>query len=573
MPTHPAAVPPIGRFLALVLALCAGGLSEAADFRASDHGAIGDGVADDGPALRKAVQAAVVAGPGSRVILDAPTYRLDRFKGGGHQISIADAQDLRIEGRGAVLINDPHNGLLSLKGCRGVVVQGLVLDYAAPTFTQGTIVTVDPAAGRFDLRIQAGYRHPVDEYERLGIKPPSRDWGVVHDPVARHRRWDVLMHIFMKGFARSPAAPDLCRVTVVDEARGELARIRPGDRYVITFKYGNAGANVDVQGCADCVLEDVTVHMAKYGMTFAVGGSTGRNTFRRVRIAFKPGSDHLIVTPKDGFHCKANRVGPLFEDCFFEGLLDDSINISACPYWLKAIIAPGVYAMNGRPAVGDRLTAYTPAANRMIAGFTVTAVEPHAGNPRWSRVTLDCAIPDAVPNTTGDDFPGGNEKMGYTGMYNLDACGAGYIIRNCTFREQRRHAMLVRAPGGLIEGNTVDGVGGGAVYMANEVGSYYEGPVPRDAVIRNNVFRNTQDVPVVVRSTATRPEAYAENIRITGNTITGTRAGCVRAVAVRGLVVTGNTLTLPDTVPAGTQAWSLTRVLEATLEGNTTAVR
>ena len=29
-----------------------------------------------------------------------------------------------------------------------------------------------------------------------------------------------------------------------------------------------------------------------------------------VKITFKPGTDRLISTPKDGFHCKHNAIGP-----------------------------------------------------------------------------------------------------------------------------------------------------------------------------------------------------------------------------------------------------------------------
>jgi hypothetical protein len=225
------------------------------------------------------------------------------------------------------------------------------------------------------------------------------------------------------------------------------------------------------------------MHMAKYGMTFAVSNSKAQNVFRRVRMMFQPGSDRLIVTPKDGFHCKGNRVGLLIEECCFEGLLDDSINISVCPYWIKKVIAPGRYALSGRPAIGDRLTAFTPKSGAMDEGLVVKSVQPYAPKPKRFEVELDRAIPNPVVNDTGDDFPGGIEKMKFTGLYNADACGADYIVRNCTFCEQRRHALLVRAPGGLIEGNTIDGVGGNGVHMANEVGSFYEGPVPENCII------------------------------------------------------------------------------------------
>jgi hypothetical protein len=545
----------------------------AGDFLVADFGATGDGRTDDGPAIRKAVDAAVAAGAGSRVVFEPKTYRLDWCQTASHQISLTGAKDIAMEGNGALLVNHPRNNLISLKNCSGVTVRGFTVDYDPLPFTQGTITGVNAKEGWLDFRIQNGYRHPVEEYGSPGLTKPRRDWGVVFDPVGRHRRWDVNMHFFMKEFARSPAGSDIARVFFVDEAGKDLANVRPGDRYVITFKYGNSGANNELSGCNDCRFEDFTVHMAKYGMTFAVVKSPGQNVFRRVRMTFKPGSDRLIVTPKDGFHCKENRVGPLIEECLFEGLLDDSINIGACPYWIKKVIAPGVYAMNGSPAAGDRLTAFTPSRSELVEGFVVKSVKPCAARPKWSEVELDREVPDPGVNDTGDDFPGGPEKLKFTGMYNLDACGAGYVVRNCTFREQRRHAMLVRAPGGLIEGNTIDGVGGSGVYMANEIGSFYEGPVPRDCIIRDNVFRNTQGVPIVVGSVrASNPDAYAQNIRILGNQIEGLATSCIRAFRVSGLTISGNTWTHnPAVATASVAPLLLTNVVNETISANSDA--
>jgi hypothetical protein len=41
------------------------------------------------------------------------------------------------------------------------------------------------------------------------------------------------------------------------------------------------------------------------------------------------------------------------------------------------------------------------------------------------------------------------------GIYNLDACGKDYIVRNNHFGPQRRHALLARSSDGLFEGNLV----------------------------------------------------------------------------------------------------------------------
>ena len=451
-------------------------------------------------------------------------------------------------------------------------MKGFTVDFDPLPFTQSTITEINPAQGWIDVRIQEGYTHPVDVYESLGIKPPKKDWGVVYDPVERHRRWDVPMHYFMEGFTRSPAGADIVRVAFTDDSKKYLAVLRPGDRYVITYKLGNSGANNQLSDCGSCRFENFTMHMAKYGMTFRVDGSTAQNVFRRVKLTYLPGSDRLIATPKDGLHCKDNRVGPLIEDCLFEGLLDDSINISNCPYWIKKVISPGVYVINGSqnkpPAVGDRLMAHTASKGEVVEDLIVKLVKPYEKKPQWSVVELDRGIPSPSINSTPDDFPGGVEKLKFTGLYNIDACGANYIIHNCTFGEQRRHAMLVRAHGGLIEGNTIDGVGGSGVSMTNESGSFYEGPVPQDCVIRDNRFRNTQGVPIVIGAKrVSNPDAYAKNIRITGNIIESLTAHCIQAGCVKGLTISDNKFSIK--APASiAESLSLTNMVNETVSGN-----
>jgi len=549
-------------------------VASAKDFPVAEFGVRGDGKTDDGAAIQKAVDAAVAAGEGSRVVFEKKTYRLDWRKNAPYQISLVGVKNIAIEGNGAILVSHPRNNLISLINCSGVSVKGFTIDYDPLPFTQGTIIEVNAKEGWIDVRIQKGYRHPVEEYEALGLKPPKKDWGVVYDPVERHRRWDVPMHFFMEGFVRSPAGADIVRVMFTGETKKKsLPDVRPGDRYVITFKYGNSGANTELVGCGNCLFEDFTVYMAKYGMTFRVEKSSAQNVFRRVRMTFKPGSDRLIATPKDGFHCKENRVGPLIEECFFEGLLDDSINISVCPYWIKKIIGPRVYvingAQNGTLLVGDRLTAFTPSRGEMVEGFVVKSVEPYAKNPKWNHVELDRDMPNPGVNKTPDDFPGGPEKMTFTGLYNVDACGANYVVRNCTFREQRRHAILARALGGLIEGNIIDGVGGSGVYMSNEFGSFYEGPVPQECTIRSNLFRNTQGVPLVVGSKrATTPVAYAKNILITGNRIEASSTPCIQAFSVNGLTISNNILSVKSKVSSNTEPLSLTNIVSGTIFSN-----
>ena len=150
---------------------------------------------------------------------------------------------------------------------------------------------------------------------------------------------------------------------------------------------------------------------------------------------------------------------------------------------------------------------------------------------------------DAVPNVAvGQKRP--QQDIASTHFYNLSRCGRGFIVRNCTFKPQRRHALLVRAPDGLIENNLIDGVGGSAVVLGNEMGNFYEGPFPHNTVVRNNTIRNTQLSAIsVYTQTRNRDVAITRGVQIRNNTLTVLpgRQG-IDVQQARDVVVEGNTV-------------------------------
>lgn len=492
-------------------------------FSVSDYGAVGDGATDDGPAIREAVIAAVAAAPGAKVVFEKKRYRLAKAELDYH-ISLKGVKGLTIEGNGAELINNPWNNIVKLDECEDVTVRGFVVDCDPLPFTQGTVTEVNEEAGSFLLKIQDGYDNPVDVYRRIGKARPQWGWGVCIDPVERKRKADVIMHLFMDDVT---AVDDgMLRVQLREDYRKHARDLQPGDRFVITMKYGGHGASFHVTRSRDCRLENNAIYTAKYGMTHSLSDNLGRIHVKGVKITFKPGTDRLITTPKDGFHCKHNAVGPIIEDGLFEGMLDDTINISVCPYWVRKdlgdnryLIAEGAFS----PRVGDILIAYRPNPGTITDGLVVESVEPQQPpqgmRGKWNIITLNKPIPDLGLHTGGDLFPGGRDKLVFTGLYNIDASGKDYIVRNNVFRAQRRHAVLARASGGLIEDNVIDGVGGSGVALNNEIGSFYEGPWPSDTIIRNNTFRNTFFDSIKIYTSG--KGAVARTITITGNRITG----------------------------------------------------
>jgi hypothetical protein len=129
-----------------------------------------------------------------------------------------------------------------------------------------------------------------------------------------------------------------------------------------------------------CLMEDVTLHSTA-DMCFRVTGSDFV-TFRRCRIAYPPGSDRLVVSLSDGMHVKNARHGPLIEDCVFEGLMDDSNNISTMSEDLVQRIDDTTFRTMYSDIAwypssvreGDVLQAWDPVEGRPLGEMTVTKV-------------------------------------------------------------------------------------------------------------------------------------------------------------------------------------------------------
>ena len=107
------------------------------------------------------------------------------------------------------------------------------------------------------------------------------------------------------------------------------------------------------------------MYSACNGMDFGIGRNEGLITLRGVKIMLKPGSRNQTTTWRDGMHCKDNRVGPVIENCYFEGLQDDSINISASTAMAAQQISPTEFLLVGvQFDPGDRVLACHPTSGR-----------------------------------------------------------------------------------------------------------------------------------------------------------------------------------------------------------------
>ena len=126
--------------------------------------------------------------------------------------------------------------------------------------------------------------------------------------------------------------------------------------------------------------------------------------------------------------------------------------------------------------VGDRLQLYDPDRGVVRAeSLVVTEVEQLA----WQViVTIDPPF-DGI--TTGTSFADADH------LFNLDACGAGAVIRNNVFGNHRGRGLLLKSTDCLVENNVFRNREGWAISFTQLQG-WGEGPAAQRIMIRDNTF-------------------------------------------------------------------------------------
>ena len=498
--------------LLLALAFIACGNSGAKDmntsaptvFTVGHYGAKGDGVTDDGPAIRKAVSDAVALGKPAMVTLSPKKSYYLAYDPTMPSLQLDNAQDVEIDGKGATLLLEAPESAVSLSKSARCTVRNLTIDYPKLPYTQGMIVGVDPANASFDLALMPGYDLPASQ-------PADTWWVSILGPTGHGLKQSVGDALFLQSVEPVAGKDRTYRLTLKASWVGQLHNISIGDRSFLPTKAGlerfKHGALFSTAGTSDTLFENITIYSSP-GMCFLLYYNIGKVTIRGVRIINRPGTDRVMSSRSDGVHCAGNLIGPTIENCVFEGLMDDSINIHCMGRAVTAVVsdmqitAPQAWDFR----VGDMIQAYDAQSGKILGNANIVSRNPVHGG-------ISFVLSAPITGMTVDPAA----KTAKTVLYDLSQAGSGFVIRNNTFLPQRRYAALIRAHNGLIEGNTV--TGGAGYDLSNETGTYDEGPIPDNVIIRNNKFSSSPGIKV--ETSCSQPTARAvQNIVLDGNTFT-----------------------------------------------------
>ena len=498
-------------------------------------------------ALAQAVQDAYTKGA-RRIVIKPGTYLLPNV---GHSALKLDGwQDATISAYGVTLIITDqawNHNLFDLNRCTNVTVAGPTLSQTSVTSYQGRVIAVgkDPAGkATCDWRPDAGYPVPPD-------KEPKGFLGGDVNIVDSHTRLLKVGNGDFYGVPGESLGDGTFRVHFNQTA----LNFGVGDWLV--GRYGNAPFKVYLGDCRNCTIQDVT--MMRNGFAPLREDNGGGNHYRHVVWALGPkpqGATEapLVTNAADGMHMVGSYPGPDIENCVFEGVfLDDCIAIHGGFTALKSVSGRALTLENsGGLKVGQ------PARLSDNKGFfgeaTVTDVKDN-GDKTWT-VTLDrdlgVPISAKVSNPLKD--------------------GAGYKIIGCRLGNTRSRGILVKADGGVIRNNVIEGCGQAAVSVGPE---YYwnEADYVQNVVVEGNTFRGNGLATYGGGTVLVHGDGAMGNrdVVIRNNRFVSNYQGDVDVQWANGVTITGNVIVGAPAWPAGmgrTSPILLANARNVTLRGN-----
>lgn len=463
-------------------------------------------------------------GKDCKIVMSPKTYVFKKSKNYGAFLELKDIKNLTIDGRGAKVRIDPYNGFCKIQSCENVVVRNFDFALKRPAFAQGDIVDVH--ADGFTFRVDKGYPKPPSNEFTLKEYPTEKwRWGSVMERKTKQLKKNFSDHLFIESVEK--AGKDLYRVRVRNDYVKRLTCDSPlsdGDVWVMPVykernpKIGGFLYTVSVVFSKDILVENVRVSSTRHA-GFSGATNHGKLTLRNCVLTWREGSGDMISSWRDGSHFKNNKVGPTLDGCRFEGMLDDAINISAAPAFVVKEFSPTSFQMRRFGfSEGDRIGLLYGNTGEWKEGLRA------AKGSKGLRLNIDKPVKFTVWKPISEyDIVSGNSKANAlaTQFFNMEYINDGFAVRNCRFGIQRRFSIIVRAYNGVIENNLIEG--GAGMRITNELGSWFEGPMPKNIVVRNNSVKVDREcVPVVIGNQfAVKPRKidFDSNIKFDSNTI------------------------------------------------------
>jgi parallel beta-helix repeat protein len=487
------------------------------------------------------------------LIIPKNTYRLDK------PLVFDKLKDIKIDGGGSTFLFTDIRANIMVVNSDQLTLQNFTVDYSPLPFTQGDIITVEPAAGRMRIKLHAGYPS-FPRMNRINVH--------IFDRASRSWKKGVRDY-----FGLNLTATDKPDEFYVKMPEGFSSCVTVGDLVAFDWRF-RSGFNI--RNTNDFRMYDVTIHTSP---SIAILGrfTTGKHHFERISICRGPLPEgateaRLLSASADGLNYAYCEKGPDVINCDFSFIGDDSINYHSVALPIVKVESPTSilvlrpYPREGFPEVIKRGMELRLLDNKnfrvMEKGNIVSCkFEPGVDIPVEEVSALFRHYhPERDPRRSVYRLVLEKPMNFKTGLF-VDIppiSGEDFVIRDNYFHDHRARAIRMMASNGVIENNRIERIKQNAITVGGEYAYWREAGWVENLIIRNNTIKDVGlderltsqgsyapgAISLIMRSEEGVSDIASgnRNILIENNLINGCSGPGIVLHAVDGAIVRGNTI-------------------------------
>ncbi len=458
---------------------------------------------------------------------------------------------ITIDGDGSLFLFHGHMIPFELEGVQGATLKNMVIDWeyafhselkVVRRDTGNSSVTVEIDPKRYPYRIQHGQllfkRYEVENPIGANIVFDSKTGA----PIYGTRRYELNTWYPIRAFN---VGKNLIRLEGVF-----LKEPPPVGSVIITYGVHPTSRlcpAIHIVNSKNIKIENVTIREAG-GM--GVIAERTENIFLK-GMTVSPAKGRLVSTRADASHFIGCKGTVRLENCLFENMLDDGINVHGAYVKVESYLGNNEFMCSISHFQQVGLTFAEPGdkiallSRETVLPFFETKVT------RVKKLNEKCfvlgveEVPKPIP-----DIPMSVENLSW--YPNL-------VMKNNIIRKNRARSVLVTTKGKvLIENNYFSSQMHG-ILIEGDNNEWYESGAVEDVDIRSNVFENIgyevnkcyplRASPLLSASQRMGDGRYHRNINFVGNTIKSFNGLLVYARSVQGLNISRNTVEISKDYP------------------------
>lgn len=470
-----------------------------------------------------------------------------------------------------------------ISGSKHVTLKNFSINFKMPFYFQGTVMAIDEETNSFDLEV-------LDEciYEVRGQKMYFRG-KVAERPFQGTGRWpastvngntweqDILWNMWFNEDGttildeRKRIILETYQVEQLEngwvrwiDAMEELPEV--GQRVIIKGKKdkNRMYPGIFIENSEDVRIENATIYHS-CGMALIAQRSKDI-TLKNYAVRIPEGSKRICSASADGSHFNACGGDIVMEDCYFENMLDDALNVHGTYVIVKEICDDhtvlcqfGHSQQQGHvfAAAGDVVRSFHAHSLECLNSYTVEDIEFF--NSVYFKITTKESIDGKLKE--GMVLDNGTWQPSVT-------------IRNCTVKHNRARGLLLQSNKPiLVENSLFDGSSAQGIQFAGEASFWYESGHVADVTIQNNTFKNLRDYIININTATDGSAIYHKNIRVINNEIESIHTHMIFARCVDNLEFSNNKITIIDDVKKDGIIYNIENCGNVIIENNQVEVK